>query len=257
MPSTLVVIPARYASTRFPGKPLALLRGRPIILHVLDGARKAGRVSEIVVATDDERIRKVVENAGGKVVMTSPGHETGTDRVAEVVVRNPCDIIVNVQGDEPFIRGDVIDEVVRLLEEDPTAGMSTLAVRIRSVRDLLDPNCVKVAWGSTGHALYFSRAPIPWHRDTWGTLDRLMEKGPAGEFACFRHIGIYGYRREVLFRLQAAPPEPVERLEKLEQLRALALGIRIRVAETDYGAIGVDTPEDLERAEEWARNISS
>ena len=256
MPDAAVIIPARYASTRFPGKPLALLGGRPLILHVLDRAREATRASRLLVATDDERILRAVRADGGEAILTASHHSTGTDRIAEAAASIPCDIIVNVQGDEPFIRGDVIDSVVRLLEEDPSAGMATLAVRIRSVEDLTDPNIVKVVWGSSGYALYFSRAPIPYHRDAWTRTGPMGSSGAPGDLHCFRHIGIYGYRRDVLFKLSQAMPEPVEEIEKLEQLRALVLGVRIRVEETTYDSIGVDTPEDLEKAEKWLNTYS-
>lgn len=256
MPDAAVIIPARYASTRFPGKPLALLAGRPLILHVLDRARQAKRARHIVVATDDDRIYRTVRENGGDAVLTGSHHPTGTDRIAEAAMSLSCDIIVNVQGDEPFIRGDMIDTVVRLLEEDSSAGMATLASRIRSAEDLNDPNIVKVVWGRSGYALYFSRAPIPYHRDAWAGTGPLGFRGATGSLQCYRHIGIYGYRRESLFRLSRAEPEPVEEIEKLEQLRALALGIRIRVAETAYESIGVDTPEDLEKAETWLNTSS-
>ena len=252
----MVIIPARYASTRFPGKPLALLGGRPLILHVLDRAREAKRPARILVATDDERICRTVRENGGEALLTGSHHPTGTDRIAEAVATIPCDIIVNVQGDEPFIRGEMIDTVVRLLEEDSSAGMATLASRIRSTEDLTDPNIVKVVWGRSGYALYFSRAAIPYHRDAWAGTGPRGFRGEPDALQCFRHIGIYGYRRESLFRVSGAEPEPVEEIEKLEQIRALALGIRIRVAETTYESIGVDTPEDLEKAEIWLNTFS-
>ncbi len=223
-----------------------------MILHVLEGAKSARLISSVIVATDDQRIQSVVETAGGKVIMTSGTHETGTDRVAEVAGHLSCDIIVNVQGDEPFIRGTVIDDLVRVLQsEDSLADMATLAVRITSAKEILDPNVVKVVWDGSGRALYFSRSPIPFHRDAWASSADLINPDFSGESFCFKHIGVYGYRRPALFRLSSAKPSRLEHIEKLEQLRALSMGIKIRVVETSYDSFGIDTPEDLFRAEQW------
>lgn len=262
MPEAVVIIPARYASTRFPGKPLAILGGRPIILRVLEGAQRAKLVSDVIVATDDQRIRSVVEAAGGRVVMTSGGHETGTDRVAEIAGTLACDIIVNVQGDEPFIQGTVIDDIVRVLQkENSSVGMATLAVRIDSAKEILNPNVVKVVWDESGLALYFSRSPIPFYRDVWATsanwADLInLDLSETEKSFCFKHIGIYGYRRRALLRLSRARPSALERIEKLEQLRALSMGIKIKVLETSYDSFGIDTPEDLSRAEQWLNSSS-
>ena len=256
MPGAAVIIPARYGSTRFPGKLLCPLGGRPLILHVLEGARQARLPAEIIVATDDERIREVVESAGGRAVMTRSDHESGTDRVAEAAAGLSYDIIINIQGDEPFIRGEAIDGLIRLLEGDPSAGMATLARRLKSAEEVADPNIVKVVLGEAGQALYFSRSPIPYYRDA-----PVAGKGRDGFSELpgdlyFGHIGVYGYRSEVLLRLSRAPSCPLERAERLEQLRALYLGIVIKVKETSYPFIGVDTPGDLEKAEKWLNSSS-
>lgn len=256
MPDAVVVIPARYGSTRFPGKPLALLAGKPLILHVLDGARSARLPGRVVVATDDDRIEAVVSAAGGEVVRTRPEHETGTDRVAEVADRIDCDIIINIQGDEPFIRGDVIDGLIGVLDGDASAEMATLAARISSAADVFDPHVVKVVLDRAGRALYFSRSPIPYYRESWaGPKDGQAAELPPG--AClYKHIGIYGYRRDALLRLSRTLPCELERAERLEQLRALFLGMTIRVQETSGTFLGVDTPEDLIKAEEWLNSFS-
>lgn len=221
-----------------------------MILHVLERAGDAKLVSDVIVATDDQRIRSVVESAGGRVVMTSESHKTGSDRVAEVARNLSCDIIVNVQGDEPFIEGTVIDDLVRALQkENSSAEMATLAVKIDSAKEILNPNVVKVVWSDSGQALYFSRSPIPFHRDVRGT-------SASYESFCFKHIGVYGYRRNVLLRLSRAKPGVLERIEKLEQLRALSMGIKIKVVETSYDSLGIDTPEDLSKAEQWLSSSS-
>lgn len=238
----LIVIPARYASTRFPGKALAPLNGKPLIQHVYERSQGARLADSVVVATDDERILKAVEAFGGRAVMTSPAHPTGTDRVAEVAARSEYDIIVNVQGDEPLIRPEIIDSAIRLLD-DARASIGTLAKRTAKPREILDPNVVKVVTDAEGFALYFSRAPIPYDRNAWQGLGaKSITKG-----AVYKHIGLYAYRREALLRLAALSPSRLEQTEKLEQLRALEHGMRIKVGITEYETTGVDTPEDLER----------
>ena len=240
--SALVVIPARYASTRFPGKPLAPLAGKPMIQHVYERASKASRASSVLVATDDSRIYDAVLAFGGKAVMTSAAHQSGTDRVAEAALNTSYDIIVNVQGDEPMIRPEIIDAAIGLLEDDARAEIGTLARAITDAAAMRDPNVVKAAVGGGGYALYFSRAPIPYDRDRWASLD---QAGTGGTL--YQHIGIYSYTRAALEALSKLPPSRLELIEKLEQLRALEHGMRIKVAITDYETIGVDTPEDLER----------
>lgn len=252
MPEAAVIIPARYASTRFPGKPLALLGGKPIIIHAVEGASTSTLAKRVIVATDDRRIHDVVTAAGFEAVMTADTHESGTDRVAEAAGPLPYDIIVNVQGDEPFIRGALIDELIGILKKNDFADMATPAVAIRDINDLLDPNVVKVAMTETGQALYFSRATIPYHRDAWSGKELRL----SADTICYRHVGIYAYRRAALLAISRAPVSSLERIEKLEQLRALSLGYRIMVAETSESSIGVDTPDDLLKAEKWLNSYS-
>ncbi len=244
--TAVVVIPARYGSTRFPGKPLAILKGKPIIHWVYEAAKGSRLAQDVIVATDDERIFMSVVEIGGKAVMTEPHHASGTDRIAEVARSLKSDIIINVQGDEPFIKGDMIDHTIELLK-DSKASISTLARRIESLEELIDPNVVKVVFDSEGFALYFSRSVIPYYRDRWKNLDSLfIEDG----MEVYKHIGIYGYRRDSLLILAGSPQSRLEKIERLEQLRALEKGLKIKVGLTPYNTIGIDTPEDLKKAEE-------
>jgi len=257
--SAIVVIPARYASTRFPGKPLALLKGMPIIQHVYQNSLNARLAGEVIVATDSETIYETVMAFGGKAVITSSDHQSGTDRIAEVAATMNCDIMVNVQGDEPLIRPEMIDAVISVLD-DNRASLGTLAIPIRDSREIFDPNVVKVVFDHEGFAWYFSRAPIPYHRDEWNnTLTQSRElraKSGLVVHDCFKHVGIYSYRREVLLKLSALPPSRLEMIEKLEQLRAIENGFRIKVRETSFETIGVDTPQDLERVEQCLNSSS-
>jgi 3-deoxy-manno-octulosonate cytidylyltransferase (CMP-KDO synthetase) len=260
--SAIVVIPARYASTRFPGKPLALLKGIPIIQHVYQNSLDARLAAEVIVATDSETIFEKVLSFGGKAVMTSAGHQSGTDRIAEVAASLNCDIMVNVQGDEPLIRPEMIDAVISVLD-DGRASLGTLAIPIRDSREIFDPNVVKVVFDSEGFAWYFSRAPIPYHRDAWKASvtgnELQITSGHNSSLAtrdCFKHIGIYSYRRDVLLKLSSLPQSRLEMIEMLEQLRALENGFRIKVRETSCETIGVDTPEDLERVEQCLNSSS-
>ena len=230
------LIPARYASKRFPGKALVDLLGKPLLQHVVERAGQARTLSEVIVATDDVRIADSVRGFGGKVQMTSPAHPSGTDRIAEVARDVGCDLVVNIQGDEPLIDPADIDAAVAPLLADRRIPMGTLACPL-DLEQAGDPNAVKVVVGMDGFALYFSRAPIPYLRDG--------HRGGASPYLL--HIGLYVYRREVLLRLAGLPPTPLEERERLEQLRALEHGIRIRVVGTDKPSLGVDTPEDLER----------
>jgi 3-deoxy-manno-octulosonate cytidylyltransferase (CMP-KDO synthetase) len=236
--SSVVVIPARYESTRFPGKPLALLAGKPMIEHVYRRASEARGVGRVLVATDDERIARAVAAFGGEAVMTRASHATGTDRLAEVASRLTCDVVINVQGDEPLVAPQMIEQALAPFAEDSELQMTSLRTAIRDLDDLVDPNVVKVVVDRNDFALYFSRAPIPWVRD---------RKPGAPE--AWRHIGLYGYRRAFLLRLAALPPTRLEELERLEQLRALEHGVRIKVMPTLFDAVGVDTPADLARVE--------
>jgi 3-deoxy-manno-octulosonate cytidylyltransferase (CMP-KDO synthetase) len=243
------VIPARHGSTRFEGKPLADILGKPMIQHVYDGVRQSKLIDEVIVATDDQRILDAVESFGGKAVITSPTHFTGTDRVAEVAKKLKSEIIVNVQGDEPLIEGNVIDKAIRPLLTDVTLHMSTLITRIEEAKDWLNPHIVKVVVDQKNFALYFSRSPIPFPRDL--NIGRL-ESHPFGTDRplpkrVFKHIGVYVFRRKFLLHFSKMKPTPLEKLEKLEQLRALENGYRIKVTPVDYEPICVDTPEDLQR----------
>ena len=241
-----VVIPARYASTRLPGKALLPMAGKPMIQWVWERAGKSG-AAEVIIATDDARIAEAAKSFGALVVMTAATHPSGTDRIAEVARTrgwSAADIIVNVQGDEPLIAPALIDQVAGLLATRSDADMATLGAPLTRIEQLMDPNVVKVVADAAGHALYFSRAPIPWQRDS----------APAGlasqtSFAgARRHIGIYAYRVGALLRLASWPATPLENAEKLEQLRALENGLRIRVADcVEPTGPDVNTPEDVER----------
>ena len=244
-PVIIAVIPARYGSTRFPGKSLALIRDKPMVQWVYERTKRSTLLDRVIVATDDRRIIDAVTAFGGEVVMTSPEHATGTDRIAEVVRSLDCDIIVNVQGDEPLIDPRMIDEAVRPLVEDPSIPMGTLAKRIADPADAVDPNVVKVVMDRKGYALYFSRAPIPWDRDHWAgrtDLAGLTFAGPR-----YKHIGLYVYRRDFLLAYAAMPQTALEATEKLEQLRALEHGHKIKVEITDHESFGVDIPGDLSK----------
>jgi len=235
------VIPARYASTRFPGKPLFAIAGKPLLQHVVERCQAARELGEVVVATDDTRIYEIASDFC-TVEMTSPDHPSGSDRIAEVAQRRNCDAVVNIQGDEPLIDPTVIDAVAQALR---TNEMSTAATRIKSIEDYDNPNVVKVVVNAAGQALYFSRRTIPFVREV---ADRSLAEQLAA-FVFLKHIGIYGYRRETLLKLMQFPVSPLERAEKLEKLRALENGIQIAVAQVDYDSIGVDVPEDAERVE--------
>lgn len=216
-----------------------------MIRLVYERASKATLVDEVIVATDDERIAAAVREFGGRVEMTATSHETGTDRLAEVASRIDSDIIVNVQGDEPLIEPAMIDEAIRPLADDPTIAMSTLKSRIKTLHDFLSPNVVKVVTDWEGFALYFSRSPLPNFRDKWNDLKD--EKFESGKLLCYKHVGLYVYRREFLLQYAQMSPTYLELAEKLEQLRVLENGYRIKVVETEHESIGVDTPADLER----------
>jgi 3-deoxy-manno-octulosonate cytidylyltransferase (CMP-KDO synthetase) len=229
----LGIIPARYQSSRFPGKALALLAGKPIIQHVYERAAQASTLSDVVIATDDERIYNSARSFGAPVVMTRADHPSGTDRVAEVAASSPASVVANIQGDEPLIDPAAIDAATRALLEDDRIMMSTLKKRIERAEEITNPNVVKVVTDNAGNALYFSRSPIPYNR--------------AGGAVYFKHIGLYVYRRDLLLRYSALAVGPLEKTECLEQLRALENGYAIRVTETFYESLGVDTPEDLEQ----------
>jgi 3-deoxy-manno-octulosonate cytidylyltransferase (CMP-KDO synthetase) len=235
-----IVIPARYASSRLPGKPLLRQTGKYLVQHVYEQALQARRAAAVLVATDDPRIVTAVESFGGQAVLTRRDHPSGTDRVAEVARRLDADVVVNLQGDEPLVDPAALDLLPALLERDGDADMATLAVPLASAEQWRNPNCVKVVCDATGRALYFSRSPIPYVRD--GQPDFAAQPP-----RFLQHLGLYAYRRRFLLSLAALPPEPLEQLEKLEQLRVLALGRRIQVGLVRQAAIGVDTYEDYER----------
>lgn len=233
--NVVCIIPARYASSRLPGKPLLDIAGKPMIQHVVERVRQAHRPSRILVATDDARIFDAVQSFGGEARMTSAEHATGTDRLAEVAAALPdADLILNVQGDEPLIPPQAIDALADAFADRPDLQMATLMTPMEEA-EYENTAAVKVVVSLDGHALYFSRSLIPFPRN----------REPA--WRCFKHIGVYAYRRDFLLHYASLPPSPLESAESLEQLRALEHGYRIRVIETPFRSIGVDTPEDLER----------
>jgi len=237
-----IIIPARYASTRFPGKPLADLCGKPMIQWVYERSAMCKSADRVIVATDDKRIADAVEAFGGDVIMTRADHPTGTDRLAEVAEQLDDELIVNVQGDEPLIDPDMIQAAVEPMLTDRSIPMGTLKTPLTSLEEYRNPNVVKVVTDRSGFALYFSRAPIPYPRDF---SDDIAQRW--SELATAKHIGLYVYRRDFLIKYPSLPATPLEGQECLEQLRALEHGYRIRVAETNLVGQGVDTPEDLER----------
>lgn len=243
------VIPARFASSRLPGKPLLRETGKYLIQHVCEQVSRAKRLTSVIVATDDERIAKAVESFGGQARMTRPEHPSGTDRVAEVAAGLKEKIILNIQGDEPEIEPAAIDQLVGLLEDRDAAPIATLACPFPADADPADPNTVKVAIDQRGRALYFSRAPIPYPRDTAGRI--------TDPRAYRLHIGIYGYHRETLLQLASLKPSPLEQVEKLEQLRFLENGFPIAVGLVDRAAVGIDTPEDYSAFVDRVRAVQS
>jgi 3-deoxy-manno-octulosonate cytidylyltransferase (CMP-KDO synthetase) len=251
----VAIIPARYASVRLPGKLLLPIGGRPLIAHTIEKARSASTVSRVIVATDDQRIFDAVSSIGAEVVMTSTEHRSGTDRLAEVAGTLPENaIIVNVQGDEPMIAPETIDIAVKSLISDEDADMATTCEPIESVDDLLNGNIVKVVIGDSGYALYFSRSPVPFPRDAslkyGGDANRAIREEPELLSLFRKHTGLYVYRREYLLRLSKLPPTHLEKVEMLEQLRALDDGAAIRVVEAAGSSIGVDTQDDYEKVRE-------
>jgi 3-deoxy-manno-octulosonate cytidylyltransferase (CMP-KDO synthetase) len=233
----LAVIPARYASSRFPGKPLALIQGKPMVEHVWERCKQATSLDRIIIATDDLRIAQAVEDFGGEARMTSPDHPSGTDRIWEVACNLPeFGLIFNIQGDEPFLNPETLDMIARSMEEVPDIDIMTTVTPIRDAVERNNPNCVKAVISQNGRALYFSRAPIPYQRD--GQTDQVVPLG-------YRHLGLYLYRREALECFTQLPPSTLESVEKLEQLRALEAGMIIGTVVVEHAPIGVDTPEDL------------
>lgn len=229
------IIPARYKSTRFEGKVLADLLGKPVVQHVYETAKRARMLNDLIIATDDDRVAECVKGFGGKAALTSTDQPTGTDRLGEVV--NPIDVrvVVNIQGDEPLVHHTMIDELIRTMLEDRQLTMATVIKRIDDKKELADPNVVKVVIDRHGYALYFSRSPIPFER-----------VGPVKNF--YKHLGLYAYTKDFLFTFTNLPKTDLEKAESLEQLRALEHGYRIKTIETKFETVGIDTPEDLEKA---------
>jgi 3-deoxy-manno-octulosonate cytidylyltransferase (CMP-KDO synthetase) len=237
----IAVIPARYDSSRLPGKALAEIGGVPMIVRVWRQTRRARSLERVIVATDDERIARAVRAAGGEAEMTASTHQSGTDRIAEVAARIDAEIYLNVQGDQPFIAPEDLDALVAPMRAEPALAMATLATAIIDREEWYNPNKVKVVCDARGDAIYFSRSPIPFARD-----------GGAVPAVARRHIGVYGYRRDFLLRFAALEPGVLEQIEKLEQLRALERGYRIRVVASVAPSLEVDTPDDLVRANQVA-----
>lgn len=243
-PAVVVVIPARYASSRLPGKPLVELGGKPMVQRVYERAKLAQTVTRVVVATDDQRIADAVKAIGGEARMTRPDHRTGTERVAEVAAHEPGDIFVNVQGDEPLIDPTAIDMAVGALLEEPAAQIATVATPIRQAADIMDPNVVKTVLDFEGNALYFSRAPIPWVRDTQQKI----------HVNYWKHLGLYVFQRDALLEYPTLPHGELEKIEQLEQLRWLENGWKIRVTEVAHDSVSVDVPEDVARVEKMLKD---
>jgi 3-deoxy-manno-octulosonate cytidylyltransferase (CMP-KDO synthetase) len=250
--SVVAIIPARYGSTRFPGKPLADIGGKPMIQHVYESASKAPELDRVVVATDDRRVEQAVRSFGGEVMMTSKHHASGTDRLAEVARKIRADWLVNVQGDLPFIHSDTIMRAIRPLRRDRTIPMGTVCTAIYEEEEWRNANIVKVLTDRAGFALYFSRSPIPYVRNS--VVDRYHKKTRGDRRVWgYRHLGLYVYRRDFLLKFARLRPTALEQIESLEQLRALENGYRIYVAEVDESGVEVDTPADLKKAERYLK----
>ena len=238
-PKVVIVIPARYGSTRLAGKPLISLAGKLMIQRVYERAKLAEKADRVIVATDDERVVKAVEEFGGEARMTRTDHRTGTERVAEVAAHVAGDVFVNVQGDEPLLDPAAVDTAVNVLLEKPPAAISTVATAIKTPADIMDPNIVKTVLDFENYALYFSRAPIPWVRDAASKI----------QVRHLKHLGLYVFQRDALLEYPTLPQGELERIEQLEQLRWLENGWRIRIAEVEHDAVSVDVPEDVARVE--------
>lgn len=230
---TIGIIPARLGSSRFPGKVLADLLGRPMIQWVWEAAKRTHCLEDLIVATDEERVVRAVESFGGKAILTSRDHRSGTDRIVEVVAALKVKVVINIQGDEPMLEPSMVDDLAKLMLDDPDIGMATLMHSISDPEELEDPNVVKVVTDKDGFALYFSRAPIPY----WKISHQ----------RAFKHIGMYAYTKDFLLKFAKLPSTALEQQEALEQLRALECGFRIKVIETKHNPVGVDTPADLEK----------
>ncbi len=239
---TIIVIPARFASTRFPGKPLVSLANKPIIQHVYEAVK--GLNLPIIIATDNEMIQKRVQDFGATCILTSENHQSGTDRIAEVVQELDYDLIINVQGDEPFIKIEPLKELIAAFE-DKSVNLASLMHEIKDQEEISNPNNVKVVCGVNHQALYFSRSPIPFNRDK------------ISDVKYFKHVGVYAYRKQALLDFVNLEQSPLEKIEKLEQLRFLENGFKIKMVKTTYTGIGIDTPADLTQAEKYLKEFSS
>jgi 3-deoxy-manno-octulosonate cytidylyltransferase (CMP-KDO synthetase) len=235
----LGVIPARYSSTRFPGKALADINGKPMIQWCYESSLKSKLIDKLIVATDDKRIFNAVKKFGGEVVMTSKKHRSGTDRIAEAARKFKCDIVVNIQGDEPFIDYRTIDKAIDALKKDKSSQVSTVAKKITDKKEIRNPNNVKVVFDDDFNALYFSRSVIPFDRDGKGKTNY------------YRHYGLYVYRKDYLLKITKLPESPLEKTEKLEQLRVLENGGKIKIVLTNIDSFSIDTPEDLKGIKKW------
>jgi 3-deoxy-manno-octulosonate cytidylyltransferase (CMP-KDO synthetase) len=239
------IIPARYGSTRFEAKLLADLCGKPVIQHTWENAKKSRSIEELIIATDDKRIYNTAKGFGANVVYTAKEHKSGSDRLTEVVASMDARIIVNIQADEPFLHPSMIDDVVNPILKDNSIVQSTLCHRLKDVEHIKDPNVVKVVFDRNGFALYFSRLPIPYERDSNGDINLDVDY--------YKHIGIYAYTKDFLFTFKSLPESRLEKIEKLEQLRVLENGYRIKVVETKFDTIGIDTAEDLQKAVDFIK----
>jgi len=242
---TIGVIPARYASTRFPAKVLADIAGKPLIQHVWEKAIQCQELDDIIIACDHELVFKRAHGFKAQVMMTDPHHPSGSDRIAQAVKDLKVDIIINIQGDEPFIEPQTIDALAVLLKNDPSTMMGTVIKEITDESDFLNPNVVKCVIDNKGYALYFSRSPIPYHRNKKATFGNLN----------YKHLGLYAYRKEFLMQYKDWPKGILESIEELEQLRVLERGIKIKTTKTNYESIAIDTPEDLEKAIRWLNKL--
>ncbi len=240
---TIGIIPARFGSMRFEGKLLADLCGKPVVQHTWENAKKSKSLEDLIIATDDKRVYNVCKGFGAKAIYTSKAHKSGSDRLTEVVSDIDTKIVVNIQADEPFIHPSMIDDVVSPVLKDKDTQMATLCHKIRNEREVLDPNVVKVVFDRKGFALYFSRVPIPYDR-------RLNESTSQRAPKYYKHIGLYAYTKDFLFTFKSLPQSPLEKIEKLEQLRVIENGYKIKVIETMHDTVGIDTPEDLVKATE-------
>lgn len=246
----VVAIPARYASSRLPGKPLADIAGKTMIHRVVEQAQKASGVDSVLVATDDDRIAREVESFGGEVVMTRSDHPSGTDRLAEVFSERPADVVINVQGDEPFLDPHLIESLIKPFTDEPDLQFATLKTPITDPADLLDETVAKLVVDAFDNVLYFSRSPIPFVRDSMRIEKGRVSIDDISNLELYKHIGLYAYRREFLLEFASWEPAPAEQLEKLEQLRALHHGVRVKAITVSHEGFSVDTPEDLQRANE-------